>query len=140
MITVRTRRKLGMGQLQLHGAQEEGFIITLGQNFLDFVDKYSEFENYDSSTLYIKMKEFVDNKDVEGIKDLFQSLQVFGTYDKVTDLTTKYKNISTACGLTFNGTVYEGRADEQKELDRIVSHTCTLCSVEGEEYVEKLFA
>ena len=140
MITVRTKKKIGMGQMQLTGRQEENFVVSLGQDLLDFVEKYSEVEDYESSLLYATVDTYVKNKDVDGIKKLFKGLQLFGTYDKNTGFTTKYKNISTACGLTYNGTVYEGRPDEQSELERIVAHTCTMCSKQGDEFVEKLLA
>ena len=140
MITVRTRRKIGMSQQVLTGRQEEGFVIGLGQNLLDFVNKYSDKDDYEASRLYATVEELVKAKDADGLKDLLSSIQVFGTYDKVTNLTTKYKNISTACGLTYNGTVYDGSADEKSELDRIISHTCTMCSSEGDEFMEKILA
>lgn len=140
MITVRTKKKIGMGQMQLTGRQEENFVVSLGQDLLDFVEKYSEVEDYESSLLYATVDTYVKNKDVDGIKKLFKGLQLFGTYDKNTGFTTKYKNISTACGLTYNGTVYEGRPDEQSELERIVAHTCAMCSKQGDEFVEKLLA
>ncbi len=140
MITVRTKKRIGMGQIQLAGHQEENFVINLGQSLLDFVEKYSEEEDYESSILYGTVGELVQNKDTDGIKKLFKNIQVFGTYDKVTGMTTKYKNISTACGLTYNGTVFEGRPDEKTELDRIVSHTCAMCSKQGDEFIGKLLA
>ena len=140
MITVRTRRKIGMSQQVLTGRQEEGFVIGLGQNLLDFVNKYSDKDDYEASRLYATVEELVKAKDADGLKNLLSSIQVFGTYDKVTNLTTKYKNISTACGLTYNGTVYDGSADEKSELDRIISHTCTMCSSEGDEFMEKILA
>lgn len=140
MITVRTRRKIGMSQQVLTGRQEVEFVIGLGQNLLDFVNKYSDKDDYEASRLYATVEELVKAKDADGLKDLLSSIQVFGTYDKVTNLTTKYKNISTACGLTYNGTVYDGSADEKSELDRIISHTCTMCSSEGDEFMEKILA
>ena len=140
MITVRTRRKIGMTQQQLGGTKEEAFIVNLGQNFIDFVDKYSEKGQCDDSLLYDKMTEFVKNRDYENIEKLFTTIQVFGTYDKITQFTTKYKTVKSAVGNAFNGTVFEGGPDEKKELDRIVAHTCGMCSAEGDEFVEKALA
>lgn len=141
MITVRTRKRVGMMQQQLSGVKEEAFMLGLGQNFLDFVDKYSEEgQQCADSLLYNKVAEFVKNKDYEGIENIFTGLQVFGTYDKITQLTTKYKNTRSAVGSTYNGTVFEGRPDEKTEIERIVAHTCGLCSPQGDEFVGKLLA
>ena len=140
MITVRTRKRIGMMQQQLTGVKEEAFMLSLGQNFLDFIDKYSEEGQCDNSLLYDKVAELVKAKDYQGIEKVFTALQVFGTYDKVTLLTTKYKNSRSAVGNTFNGTVFEGLPDEKNELERIVAHTCGMCSSEGNEFVEKLLA
>ncbi|SHI59071.1 hypothetical protein [Pseudobutyrivibrio xylanivorans] len=140
MITVRTRRKIGMTQQQLGGTKEEAFIISLGQNFIDFVDKYSEDGQCEDSLLYEKMSEYVKNKDYENIKKLFSTIQVFGTYDKVTQFTTKYKTVKSAVGNAYNGTMLEGGADEKTELDRIVAHTCGMCSPKGDEFLAKLLA
>ena len=140
MITVRTKRKIGMMQQQLGGNKEEAFIISLGQNFLDFVNKYSEHEGFDNSILYAKVEQLVKDKDYKGIEEVFKNIQVFGTYDKVTMLTTKYKNVKSAVGLAYNGTVLEGNVDEKEELSRIVAHTCGLCSPQGDEFVEKMLA
>ena len=141
MITVRTRRKIGMSQQILTGRQEESFVLGLGQNLLEFINKYSEEDDdYESSRLYATVDQLVKDKDVEGLKKVLSSIQIFGTYDKVSQLTTKYKNISTACGLTYNGTIYEGTSDEKTELERIITHTCTLCSSEGDEFMDKILA
>ena len=140
MITVRTKRRIGMAQQVLSGSQEENFIISLGQNFLEFFNKYCTQDNYEESRIYSTVEQLVKDRDAEGIKKVFSSLQIFGTYDNVTQLTTKYKNISTACGLTYNGTVYEGRTDEQTELERIISHTCAMSTPEGDEFIGKLLA
>ncbi len=140
MITVRTKRKIGMAQQVLSGGQEESFVLGLGQNFLDFVDKYSNDEAHEESLLYTKMKGLVGDKDYDGIKSLLSSIQVFGTYDKYNERTIKYKNIVTACGNTYNGTVYVGTADEQSEIERIVAHTCGMCSPAANEMVGKLLA
>ena len=140
MITVRTRKRIGMTQQQLNGVKEESFMLSLAQNFLAFIDKYGEEAQCEDSLLYEKVSQLVKDKDYEGIAKVFTGLQVFGTYDKITELTIKYKNSRSAVGSTYNGTVYEGRPDEQKELERIVAHTCGLCSVESNEFVEKLLA
>jgi hypothetical protein len=140
MITVRTRRKIGMMQQQLGGTKEEAFIISLGQNFIDFVDKYSEDGRCEDSLLYEKMSEYVKNKDYENIEKLFSTIQVFGTYDKVTQFTTKYKTVKSAVGNAYNGTMLEGGADEKTELNRIVAHTCGMCSPKGDEFLAKLLA
>ena len=130
MITVRTRRRLGMTQQQLGGTKEEAFMISLGQNFLDFIDKYGEDGQCDDSLLYDKMAEAVKAKDYKEIEKLFSKIQVFGTYDRITQLTTKYKNVRSAVGNAFNGTIF----------DRIVAHTCGMCTAQGNEYLEKLLA
>ncbi len=140
MITVRTRRRIGMMQQQLGGNKEQAFVLSLGQNFLDFIDKYSEVEDYSNSLLYTKMEELIKAEDYKGVEAVFEKLQIFGTYDKVTQFTTKYKNVSSAVGRTFNGTVFEGHVDEKAELERIVAHTCGLCSSKGNEFVEKMLA
>ncbi|MDC7277978.1 hypothetical protein NXH64_00540 [Butyrivibrio fibrisolvens] len=140
MITVRTRRKLGMTQQQLGGFKEEAFIVSLGQNFIDFVDKYSENGQCEESLLYDKMNEYVKAKDYKNIEKLFSTIQVFGTYDKVTQFTTKYKTVKSAVGNAYNGTLLEGGADEKAELDRIVAHTCGMCSAQGDEFLGKLLA
>ena len=140
MITVRTRRKLGMTQQQLGGFKEEAFIVSLGQNFIDFVDKYSENGQCEESLLYDKMNEYVKAKDYKNIEKLFSTIQVFGTYDKVTQFTTKYKTVKSAVGNAYNGTLLEGGADEKAELDRIVAHTCGMCSAQGNEFLGKLLA
>ncbi|MBR5637453.1 MAG: hypothetical protein IKW81_11045 [Pseudobutyrivibrio sp.] len=140
MITVRTRKRVGMMQQQLGGVKEEAFMISLGQNFLDFIDKYSEEGQCVDSLLYGKISQLVKDRDFEGIEKVFETLQVFGTYDKVTQLTTKYKNTKSAVGSTYNGTVFEGRPDEKNEIERIVAHTCGLCSPEGDEFLGKLLA
>ncbi|MCR5415583.1 MAG: hypothetical protein K6E79_02160 [Pseudobutyrivibrio sp.] len=133
MITVRTKRKIGMQQQQLGGHKEEAFVISLGQNFLNFIEKYSEEKSYEDTALYNKVADLVKEKDYKSIEKVFKGLQLFGTYDEVTKMTTKYKNISTACGLTYNGTVLEGHADQKVELDKIVAHTFSLFSEEDEE-------
>ena len=140
MITVRTRRKIGMTQQQYGGVKEEAFMVSLGQNFLDFIDKYGQDGQCDDSLLYDKMKEAVKSRDYKEIEKLFASIQVFGTYDRITQLTTKYKNVKSAVGNAFNGTVFEGTPDEKTELDRIVAHTCGMCTAQGNEYIEKLLA
>ena len=140
MITVRQRKRIGMTQQQLNGVKEESFLLSLGQNFLDFVDKYSEEGQCEGSLLYETVAQLVKEKDYAGIEKVFTGLQVFGTYDRITELTIKYKNSRSAVGSTYNGTVYEGRPDEQKELERIISHTCGLCSPQGNEFIEKLLA
>lgn len=140
MITVRTRRKLGMAQQQLGGIKEEAFIVSLGQNFIDFIDKYSENGQCEESLLYDKMNEYVKAKDYKNIEKLFSTIQVFGTYDKVTQFTTKYKTVKSAVGNAYNGTLLEGGADEKAELDRIVAHTCGMCSAQGDEFLGKLLA
>ena len=140
MITVRTRRKIGLMQQQYTGVKEENFMVSLGQNFLDFVDKYSEAGQCVDSVLYGKMSDAVKNRNYEEIEKIFSTIQVFGTYDKVTLLTTKYKNTKSAVGNAFNGTVFEGTADEQSELDRIVAHTCGMCSPQGDSMLEKMLA
>ncbi len=140
MITVRTRRKIGMTQQQYNGTKEANFILGLGQNFLDFIDKYSLTDKCENSFLYGKMSKAVDDKDYEEIERIFSTVQVFGTYDDVTMLTTKYKSVKSAVGNALNGTVYEGRADEQSEIERIVNHTCGLCSPKGNEMLEKMLA
>ncbi len=133
MITVRTRRKLGIVQEQLGGDKESLFIVNLGQNLLDFIDKYAQTEDYESSVLYSKVGQMVEDKDYKGLEDVFMTLQVFGTYDRITTRITKYKNISTAVGLTYNGTVFEGFSDEKADLEKIVAHTCGLCGPKGDE-------
>ncbi|SCZ79341.1 hypothetical protein [Pseudobutyrivibrio xylanivorans] len=140
MITVRTRRKLGMTQQQLGGFKEEAFIVSLGQNFIDFVDKYSEKGQCEESLLYDKMNEYVKAKDYKNIEKLFSTIQVFGTYDKVTQFTTKYKTVKSSIGHAYNGTLLEGGAEEKAELDRIVAHTCGMCSAQGDEFLGKLLA
>ncbi|MBQ7147981.1 MAG: hypothetical protein IJR96_04445 [Pseudobutyrivibrio sp.] len=140
MITVRTRRKIGMTQQQYNGTKEANFILGLGRNFLDFIDKYSLTDKCENSFLYGKMSKAVDDKDYEEIERIFSTVQVFGTYDDVTMLTTKYKSVKSAVGNALNGTVYEGRADEQSEIERIVNHTCGLCSPQGNEMLEKMLA
>ena len=139
MITVRTRRKIGMIQQQLGGNKEEAFIVDLGQNFLSFVEMHSEGDINDS-ILYNKMTEAVKARDYKAIEKMFSTIQVFGTYDKISRITTKYKNVSSAVGNSFNGTVFEGHADEKAELERIVAHTCGMCSPKGNEFLEKLLA
>ena len=140
MITVRTRRKIGMTQQQLGGSKEDAFIVDLGQNFINFVDKYSEDNQYEDSLLYDKMNEYVKAKDTDNIQKLFATIQVFGTYDKITQFTTKYKTVKSASGNAYNGTIFEGGPDEKTELERIVSHTCGMCSAKGDEFIGKLFA
>ncbi|SFN50680.1 hypothetical protein SAMN04487831_101469 [Pseudobutyrivibrio sp. UC1225] len=140
MITVRTRKKIGMTQQQLGGTKEEAFVVDLAQNFIDFVKKYSEDYQYESSLLYGKMSEYVKAKDSENIQKLFSTIQVFGTYDKITQFTTKYKTVKSASGNAFNGTVFEGGPDEKAELERIVAHTCGMCSEKGDEFLGKLLA
>ena len=140
MITVRTRRKIGMMQQQLSGAKEEDFLLTLGQNFLEFIHRYGTDNSYADSLICTKIAEYVKDKNYAAISDLFAGLQVFGTYDKYTQLTTKYKIVSSAVGRNFNGTVFEGRPDEQSELNRIIAHTCGMCTEQGTEFVEKLLA
>ncbi|MCR4568064.1 MAG: hypothetical protein K5769_08425 [Pseudobutyrivibrio sp.] len=140
MITVRTRRKLGTTQQQLGGNKESVFIVSLGQNFLDFIDKYAPSEDYESSLLYSRVEQLVEDKDYKGLEQIFIKLKVFGTYDKITTRITKYKNISTAVGLTYNGTVFEGLSDEKAELEKIVAKTCSLCGPEGDEFFEKNLA
>lgn len=140
MITVRTRRKVGMSQQQLNGAKEEEFILGLGQNFLDFIEKYSAEGQCSDSILLDRMTEAVKDKNLTEITRLFSVIQVFGTYDKVTMVTTKYKNVKSAVGNAFNGTVYEGKPDEQSEIQRIVAHTCAICSPQGNDILEKLLA
>lgn len=140
MITVRTRRKIGMTQQQLGGTKAEAFLVSLGQNFIDFVDKYSEDGQGADSLLYGKMKEYVKEKDTDNIQKLFSSIQVFGTYDKITQFTMKYKTVKSASGNAFNGTIFEGGPDEKAELERIVAHTCGMCSPKGDEFLGKLLA
>ena len=140
MITVRTRRKIGMTQQQYAGIKEEKFIISLGQNFLNFVEKHSTDNQHIESILYARMTKAVNNRDYLEIERLFSKIQIFGTYDDVTQLTPKYKNVRSAVGNAFNGTVYEGRPDEQHEIERIVSHTCAICSTEGNEMLKQLLA
>ena len=140
MITVRTRRKLGIVQEQLGGDKESLFIVNLGQNLLDFIDRYAQNEDYEYSLLYSKVGQLVEDKDYKGLEKIFMTLQVFGTYDKITTRITKYKNISTAVGLTYNGTVFEGFADEKIELEKIVAKTCSMCSPEGDKLFEKHLA
>ena len=65
MITVRTRRKIGMTQQQYNGTKEANFILGLGQNFLDFIDKYSLTDKCENSFLYGKMSKAVYDKDYE---------------------------------------------------------------------------
>ena len=133
MITVRTRRKLGTVQEQLGGDKESLFIVNLGQNLLDFIDRYAETEDYESSLLYSKVGQMVEEKDYKGLEQVFINLKVFGTYDKITTRITKYKNISTAVGLTYNGTVFESLSDERAEIAKIAAQTCAMCSPEGDE-------
>ncbi len=140
MITVRTKRKIGMTQQQLGGTKEEAFLIGLAQNVLDFIDKYSDNHDYEDSLLYSKLSALVKEKDYAGIDKILSTLQIFGSYDKISQITIKYKNSTSAVGRTYNGTVFEGRPDEKKELERIVAHTCALCSSEGSEYLGKLLA
>lgn len=140
MITVRTRRKSFMTQEQFAGKREAEFILSLGRNFLAFVDRYSDSEDYEASKLYSTVENLVKENDVEGIRKVLASIQVFGTYDKVAKITTKYKNIITAVGPTYNGTVYYENPDEKNELDRIISHTCSLCSPDGDEQLGNLLA
>ncbi|WP_294239371.1 hypothetical protein [Pseudobutyrivibrio sp.] len=140
MITVRTRRKSFMTQEQFAGRREAEFILSLGRNFLAFVDRYSDSEDYEASKLYSTVENLVKENDVEGIRKVLASIQVFGTYDKVAKITTKYKNIITAVGPTYNGTVYYENPDEKNELDRIISHTCSLCSPDGDEQLGNLLA
>ena len=140
MITVRTRRKSFMTQEQFAGRRETEFILSLGRNFLAFVDRYSDSEDYEASKLYSTVENLVKENDVEGIRKVLASIQVFGTYDKVAKITTKYKNIITAVGPTYNGTVYYENPDEKNELDRIISHTCSLCSPDGDEQLGNLLA
>ncbi|SDB06090.1 hypothetical protein SAMN02910298_00158 [Pseudobutyrivibrio sp. YE44] len=140
MITIRTRRKLGMLQHQIGGNKEASFVISLGQNFLDFVDKYSEDEYSTNSVLYKKIEELVEAKDYKALEHIFKTIQVFGTYDRVSMKTIKYKNVKSAVGLTYNGTVFEGFDEEKDELSRIVAHTCKLCSAVGDEYMENMLS
>ena len=141
MITVRTRKKVGgMTQQQLAGVQEERFIACMAQNFLDFVDKYGEDCHREDSILYDKVSQLLNDKDYNGLEKVFSTVQVFGTYDKITQNIIKYKNSRSAVGNTYNGTVIEGGPDEQSELNRIVAHTCTMCSPEGNAFLEKLLA
>ncbi len=135
MITVRTRRKLGMLQHQIGGNKEAAFVINLGQNFLDFVDKYSEDDGANESLLYTRVSELVEAKDYKGLERVFRTIQVFGTYDRVSMRTIKYKNVHSAVGLTYNGTVFEGLVEEKEELSRIVAHTCRLCTKEGDDFL-----
>lgn len=140
MITVRTRKKIGMLQQQLAGVKEQNFIVALGQNFLNFVEKHSVDGQHNDSILYSRMTKAVKNEDYLEIEKLFSKIELFGTYDNVTLLTTKYKNVKTAVGNAFNGTVYEGRPDEQGEIQKIAKHTCAFCSPEGDEVLKKLLA
>lgn len=140
MITVRTRNKMGMMQQQFAGAKEQNFIIELGQNFLNFVEKHSSEEQHHESILFARMSKAVKNQDYLEIERLFSKIVLFGTYDNETKLTTKYKNVTSAVGNAFNGTVYEGRPDEQSEIQKIATHTCTFCSPEGDEVLRKLLA
>ncbi len=140
MITVRTRRTIGMMQQQFAGVKEQNFIIALGQNFLNFVEKHSVDEHHSESILYSRMAKAVKNEDYLEIERLFSKIELFGTYDNVTLLTTKYKNVRSAVGNAFNGTVYEGRPDEQSEIQKIANHTCAFCSPEGDEVLKKLLA
>jgi hypothetical protein len=129
-----------MTQEQFAGRREAEFILSLGRNFLAFVDRYSDSEDYEASKLYSTVENLVKENDVEGIRKVLASIQVFGTYDKVAKITTKYKNIITAVGPTYNGTVYYENPDEKNELDRIISHTCSLCSPDGDEQLGNLLA
>lgn len=140
MITVRTRRKSFMTQEQLAGRHEAEFILSLGKNFLAFVDRYSDSDDYETSALYSTIENLVKENDVEGIRKILASIQVFGTYDKVSKITTKYKNITTAVGLTYNGTVYFENPDEKNELEQIITRTCSLCSPDGDEQLGNLLA
>lgn len=140
MITVRKKRKLGMTTQQLAGIKKEAFLVDLGKNFLDFVEKYSKEDNFNDSLLYEKMAEAVKAKDYKSIEKMFSIIQVFGTYDRIAQTTVKYKNLQSAVGNAFNGTVFEGHADEKNELDRIIAHTCGMCSPKGDEFLEKILA
>lgn len=140
MITVRIRKKMGMTQQQFAGIKEQNFVMELGQNFLNFVEKHSTEDQHTESILYARMSKAVKNEDYLEIERLFSVIQVFGTYNKETQIITKFKNITSAVGNAFNGTVYEGRPDEKNEIDRIVSHTCAICSPAGNEILKKLLA